>query len=257
MKAVLILAIALGVACAQPGLTPPQIGFVQDSGNALRPVLGIAGNFVLGDPSQTGVIAAAFSGSSGMVKTDFALLAIDRLGNVLASADAPSSAALFAFSPAGAPAFAYLTDANAWMVWDGQAFQSVSMDMSAMGTVVAISSQRDGEGAVIVQRDDGLWDVRILLATGEVTSETAINGVLAPLLALSSGWLIYRDTDGIVVRKPDGTETHIAAQLPANIVLQQMGDGWIQVRDLDTLNQFAVRVTENREQFYGLPGVDQ
>jgi hypothetical protein len=99
--------------------------------------------------------------------------------------------------------------------------------------------------------------VRILLASGEVTSETAINGVVAPVVALSTGWLIYRDSGGMVVRKPDGTDTHIAAQLPANIALQQMGDGWIQVRDLDTLNQFAVRVTENREQVYGLPGVDQ
>jgi hypothetical protein len=257
MKAVFILAILLGVACAQPALAPPQLGFVQDGGNALRPVLGIAGNFVLGDAAQTGVNAAAFSGSFGTVKTDSALQAIDRFGNVIASADSPSGSALFAFSPSGVPSFAFLTDANAWMVWDGQAFNPVSIDLSAMGTVVSITSQRDGEGAVIVQRDDGLWDVRVLLATGEITSQTAIPGVTTPMLALAAGQLIYRDTDGIVVRKPDGTETHIAAQLPVNFTFQQMGDGWIQLRDLDTLDQFAVRITENREQFYGLPGVDQ
>jgi hypothetical protein len=254
----LLLAIAVTV-CAQPALAPPQIGFIQDSSNTLRPVYGIAGNFVLGDATQAGLTSAAFSGSFGIVKTDTSLLAIDRQGQAIAASDAPSGSALFAFSQSGAPSFAYLVDANAWMVWDGQSFLPASFDLTAFGsaTVVSITSQHDGEAAIILQRDDGLWDIRILMAAGEVTSETAIPGVTAPLLALATGDLVYADANGIVVRKLDGSERHIPAQLPANFGFQQMGDGWIQLRDLATLNQFAVRITQDREQFYGLPGVDQ
>ena len=254
----LSLAVAM-MACAQPGLAPPQIGFIQDSSNALRPVIGIAGNFLLGDPMQTGLTSAAFSGSSGMVKTDSALLAIDRQGQVIASTGAPAGSALFAFSRSGAPAFVYLIDANAWMVWDGQQFQPAAFDLSAFDSLVVISiaSPNDGEAQIVLQRDDGLWDIRLQLADGAVTSQSAITGVTAPMLALASGDLVYRDTDGVVVRKPDGSELHILAQLPPNIAFQQMGDGWIQIRDLDTSNQFAVRITAGREQFYQLPGVDQ
>lgn len=254
----LSLAIAT-MACAQPAIAPPQIGFIQDSSNALRPVIGIAGNFLLGDPMQIGLTSAAFSGSSGMVKTDSSLLAIDRQGQVITSADAPSGAALFAFSRTGAPSFVYLVDANAWMVWDGQQFQPAAFDLSAFDSpvVISIASPNDGEAQVVLQREDGLWDMRLQLADGSVTSRSAIPGVTAPMLALSTGNLIYRDEAGLVLRKPDGSELHIPAQLPANIVFQQMGDGWIQIRDLDTSAQFAVRITEGREQLYQLPGVDE
>ncbi len=254
----LCLAIAAAV-CAQPAIAPPQIGFIQDSSNALRPVIGIAGNFLLGDPTQTGLTAAAFSGSSGIVKTDSSLLAIDRQGHVIASTDAPSGSALFAFSRSGAPSFVYLIYANAWMVWDGQQFQPAAFDLSAFDSpvVISVASPNDGEAQIVLQRDDGLWDVRLQLADGSVTSQSAIPGVTAPMLALATGNLIYRDGDGLVLRKPDGSELHIPAQLPPNIAFQQMGDGWIQIRDLDTSNQFAVRITEGREQFYQLPGVDE
>jgi hypothetical protein len=32
-----------------------------------------------------------------------------------------------------------------------------------------------------------------------------------------------------------------------------MGEGWIQLRDLGSGQQFAVRITQNREQYYQLP----
>src|SRR5260221_14688765 len=59
-------------------IATPQIGFMQDGGNALRPVYGIAGNFVLGDSSAADVQAASFSGSFGMLKTASTLIVIDR-----------------------------------------------------------------------------------------------------------------------------------------------------------------------------------
>src|SRR5260370_30173743 len=103
----------------------------------------------------------------------------------------------------------------------------------------------------------GLWDVRIQLSTGEVISQTALLGMTAPALMLATGELIYGDANGIVVRKPDGAEKHIHAQLPLTFAFQQMGEGWIQVRDLATQRQYALRLTEGKEQFYALPGVDQ
>jgi hypothetical protein len=143
------------------------------------------------------------------------------------------------------------------MVWDGQTFQPLSIDLASFGpaAVLSVASPNAGEADIILQRDDGLWDLRILLATGEVTSQTAILGVAVPLLLLASGDLIYSDANGIVVRTADGQEKHTAVQLPESFVLQQMGDGWIQLRGLNTPAQLAVRI--NGSQSYALPGVDQ
>ena len=110
---------------------------------------------------------------------------------------------------------------------------------------------------MIVQRDDELWDVRVQLATGEIDAQTALLGVSAPVLMLSTGELVYSDANGIVLRKTDSSERHISAQLPASFALQQMGEGWIQLQDLAGGRQFAIRIAQNREQSYQLPGVDQ
>jgi hypothetical protein len=254
MKAVLI-ALSITPLALWAQIATPQIGFIQDSGNALRPVYGIAGNFVLGDSAATDVQAASFSVSFGMLKTASTLIVIDRQGQVVASQDAPAGPALFAFSRNGAPALAYLPDANILLHWSDGVFQQVPLDPPT--NVLSIASIDAGQAALILQRDDGLWDVRVLLSTGETISQTALLGVTAPALMLATGELIYGDANGIVVRKPDGAEKHIDAQLPLTFAFQQIGDGWIQVRDLATQQQYAVRLTEGKEQFYALPGVDQ
>jgi hypothetical protein len=49
--------------CAQPAITPPQLGFVEDSACLLRPAYGIGGNFILGPAVSGKIVTAAFSGS--------------------------------------------------------------------------------------------------------------------------------------------------------------------------------------------------
>jgi len=254
MKALLVTLLMTPVAMwAQ--LAAPQVGFIQDSGNALRPVYGLAGNFVLGDSIAANVEAAAFSGSFGMLKTTSALEVVDRLGQVIASQDAPAGPALFAFSRNAAPALAYLPNANVLLQWSEGVFQQVPLGPPAI--VLSIAEVDPEQAALILQRDDGLWDVRILLSSGKTISQTALLGVAAPALMLATGELLYADANGIVVRKPDGVEKHIDAHLPPTFAFQQMGDGWIQIRDLATQQQYAVRLTDGKEQFYALPGVDQ
>ncbi len=260
MKAFLITLWTMPVAMwAQPAIAPPQIGFIQDSGNSLRPVYGLAGNFVLGDSTASGVEEASFSGSFGFLKTSSTLSVVDRQGQVVASQDAPAGPALFGFSRTGAPALVYLTDTNTLLQWSEGMFQQVSLDPQTFAStkVLSIAAVDTGQASFILQRDDGLWEVRIQLSTGEVVSQTALLGITAPVLMLATGDLIYGDANGIVVRKPDSSGKHIDAQLPPAFGFQQMGDGWIQLRDLVTQQQYAVHLTEGKEQFYALPGVDQ
>jgi hypothetical protein len=260
MRAILAaLSIAAAVAWGQTAVTVPQAGFMRDSANSLRPVYGIAGNFLLGAPVATGVVSAAYSGLCGLIKTDSTVVVIDRAGSIAASIAAPEGPALFAFARIGDSALTYLSFAETLLVWDGRAFETVPFNptMLAGSAVVAIAAPDSEHAALIVQRDDGLWDVRMQLATGEIDAQTAIENVAAPLLMLATGELVYSDGNGIVLRRPDGSDRHVEAQLPISFEFQQMGQGWIQLRDLAGGQNFAIQITQNREQSYQLPEVDQ
>jgi hypothetical protein len=260
MRAILAtLSMAAGMAWAQTSLTPPQVGFMRDAADSLRPVYGIAGNFLVGDPVAIGVISAAHSGSYGWVKTSSTVAVIDKAGAIVATSTVADGPALFAFTRTGEPALAYLPASNQLRTWKAGAFTAVSFDAAilAANSVLAVAAPDSGHAAMIVQRDDGLWDVRVQLATSEIDAQTALLGVAAPVLMFASGDLVYSDADGIVLRKPDGSERHIIARLPSSFAFQQMGIGWVQLQDLAGGQQFAFRIAQNREQSYQLPEVDQ
>jgi hypothetical protein len=186
-----------------------------------------------------------------MLKSDSALTVIDQQGRTITSVDAPVGPALFAFSIDGSTALAYFQQSKTLAVWDGHAFQAIALDID--DTVLSIS----WSAALIVQRDTGLWELGVELATGAIVWQTALPGVTAPVLMLASGGLLYRDAKGVVVRSVDGTEKHIAAHLPARLAFGQMGDGWVQVTDLASGRMSALNIQPGHEAYYLLPEVRQ
>lgn len=250
-KRLVCLSFAAALGWTQPVITSPQIGFVQDAANSLRPVYGISGNFLLGDSVAERVSSSAFSGSFGFVKTDSSLAVIDSQGKVLVRGDVPAGPALFAFSRVGAPAFVFLPDSGALLSWSAGGFETVPVHFE--GVAVSIVAYNSGEAGFIVRRDGDLWLLRVSPDTGGVISQTGLPGVRAPLLALPDGDLICGDSASIVIRKLSGSEKHLEVLLPDAFAFQQMGEGWVQLRDLSSGRQVAIRVTENREEIYGIP----
>ncbi len=108
MKQFLIALILAASAAAQPAIRPPQMGFASDAQGALRPVYGVAGNFILGAPVAGKVISEAFGGSLGLWKTESALEVFDGQGRVFGSINVAAGPALFAFAPDGVTALAYI-----------------------------------------------------------------------------------------------------------------------------------------------------
>ena len=201
------------------------------------------------------IVTAAFSGSIGLLKTRSSLAAFDAQGKVLASMDAALGPALFAFSPGGTTALAYIASSNTLVEWLGSAFAPVSLnDQEIMAqSVLAIAFPTPFEASLLVQQNDTIWELHLPLGGSGDVSQNALVGVQAPLLALPSGDLLYRDTGGIVVRRTDGSEVHIAASLPARFSLEQMNQEWVQLTDLAGGARFAIRTTPGRESLYQLP----
>jgi hypothetical protein len=246
-------------AWAQPAIAPPRVGFMQDATGSVRAVYGLAGNFLTGDPIAAGVISAAYSGSFGWAKTDSSVIVTDAQGQAIAASDAPAGPALFAFASDGKPALVYLFTSTTLLQWSGAALTPVPFDWAALAAdaVLSIAEPDPDHAAMLVQRKDGVWDVRVLLATGEVDSQAALPNVTPPACMLASGDVVSSDDGGLVVHKADGSVVHIAARLPDSFSLQQMGDRWLQLRDLANTEEFAVRISKDREGFYALPEVSR
>jgi len=242
-------------AWAQPVIAPPQLGFVQDADNALRPANGVAGNFILGPMVAGNILSTAFSGSIGLLKTDSSLAAFDPQGKLLSSIDVSGGPALFAFSPAGNLALAYIASSGAWIEWRGGAFAPVSLSggEALPDAVLAIALPTPLEASVLVQRDDMVWELSFPLGKWGAVSEKALSGVRAPVLVLPSGDVVFSGAHGIVIRRTDASEVHVAASLPSNFSLQQMNRDWVQLSDLTSRARFAIPTAPGREGFYQLP----
>ena len=242
-------------AWAQSAIAPPLLGFVEDSASALRPAYGVSGNFILGPSVASKIASVAFSGSIGLLKTDSSLAAFDSAGHLLASLDVASGPALFAFSPAGTTALAFIASSNELVEWRGSAFAPLEFHDKevAASAVLAIAFPTPFEASLIVQRKDTVWELNVPLGAVGIGSQKALIGVRAPVLALPSGDLVYRDAAGIVVRSPDGSDVHIAAPLPQSFSLEQMNQDWVQLTDLNSSKHFAIHTAAGREGFYQLP----
>jgi hypothetical protein len=219
----------------------------------------LAGNFVVGDPAATGLISAAFSDSFGLLKTGSAILLTDARGHVISTANAPDGPALFAFSGDGQAALAYILNSKVLLHWDGNTFAPVLLNGQGLraNAIWSVAAPDQDHAAFIVERKGGLWDVRVRLATGEVDAQSALSGVNAPAFMFANGEVVSRDAGGLVLRKADGSQIHIAAELPDNYAFRQMGNGWLSLREAAGSRQFAVRFIRNREGVYALPEASQ
>ena len=253
-------------AWAQTAVSPPQIGWVEGAAQLARPVYGIAGNFMLGKVAPGTVVSFACSGRFQLIKTDSAVLTRGLSGQTVASISVSPGPALFSFFQDGTPGLAYLTSANELLQWSGGGFQPVTLGLVSLAdsTVVSVASPDAAHAALIVQRGDGLWDLRVLLASGGVDSETPLTRVQASALMLPSGVIVYAttlvrgsspDSRGIVIRRTDGSEIEFPSDLPAGFSLEQMGDGWVQLHGLGAGAQLAIRTTAGHEGVYKLPEI--
>jgi hypothetical protein len=239
----------------QSGVAPPQVGIIQDANHSLRPVLGLAANFVLGDSLGEGVVSSASSGSFGLVKTDTSILVLDRAGQLLFTMDADAGPALFAFSSEGVPAFVYLPQSQLLLKWVTDHLEPTPFSADQIGgAVLAIASAGPDRLSLIAKRDDGTWFIDL-----PTSSQYLIPAVDGPVLLRGDGSLLYATADSFVLHHPPSPDLAIDATglQPASLIFEQMGKDWVHVTDQNSTHHFALRLTPGSEQVYQLPESQQ
>ncbi len=238
---------------AQSGLAPPQVGFAVDSQHALRPVLGFAGNLILGKPILANVASSAWSNTNGVIKTGSALLLLNRQGQILRHVDTANGPALLAFRSTGDAGLAFLPQSGVLFGWNAEGFKPLSLRLDALaGTPISIDAANWDCPVFIVQRADGLWLVEISNRTGALESQTALPGVQAPALLQAGGSLLYSNGTALVLRNPAGNEQQF--QLALTIAeIRLLGNDWVHVLDQTGAHQFLVRLTPGHQTTSQLP----
>jgi len=247
------LLLASTLAAAQAGLTPPRIGFLRDSTGNVRALLGISGNFWLGAPVVGSAVSLASSGKASMLKTGESLRVLNALGHPLGRDWIASGPALFAFTPSGAPALAWLPDSGHLLRWNGLRFEPARTNLSELdGLVVSLAAPEPARAAFVVQRDQQLWRIDLSLFDGAILFAAALPGASAPALLLPDGSLVYTGKSAMILRDPEGHERTIAFNL-APVQFIPMGHDWILIETSQPHNQFVLRLSTGA--LFQLPGV--
>jgi hypothetical protein len=183
----LILAAAAGGLLAQSGISPPRAGYIKDDAGGLRPVYGVAGSFLLGDPIASGVISAAFSGRLGLAKTSGALYAFDREGRLIGQFPAAEGPAQFMFSRGGSEAIVFLPDTSEWVRWRNGEFQL--LPIADHGESALSAGLTLADGTLVFAADNEL----VLRKADGSETRTSLTGPILSIEQMGEGWIHVRE----------------------------------------------------------------
>jgi hypothetical protein len=97
-------------------IAPPRVGYVVDRHGALRPVTGVSGAFMVGEPIDHDVLSAAFSGKTLVVKKDRELFVDSR------RFEAPQGPVEIKFDKHGKVSEVFFRDVSLLWTWNGQEY---------------------------------------------------------------------------------------------------------------------------------------
>lgn len=222
-RAIAIFMLFAGGAAAQIGV--PRVGCLIDGSQRLRPVLGIAGNFLIGEAVAEGVVAAACSDALTIIKREESL--VIRTGEVAGEHPAPAGTALFGWSPDGSQALVFFPASGGWVKVSARGVQPLEAPFLPEGEVIAIGGP--GRPDALVRKD------------GEAAT---------PALLLPDGKRLTARSAELILTSNGNEDRTIALPGPVER-LEWLGPGWVHIRLAEGGGRLALSL--EREQLYRLP----
>ncbi len=215
------LLLSCGLLPAQGPLAPPSIGMLRGSDNGLRPLLGVRGNFLLGEPVAKGVESAAFSGDFGLIKTRDEVVLIAR--DDWTGRHPASGEAILGLDASGRRAAAWLPADGRLIVWANGRWIEARCELT--GRVVAVAP---GAASVRIATEEatGVRVVSVHLSRRLTIEREFISGAQAPLWMGAEGSLIYSDGLELVLRGGRGVETRLSLPAPIAVIEPVTVNAW-------------------------------
>jgi hypothetical protein len=223
-------------AWAQSGIEVPAIGALVDPSGALRPVEGVAGSFLLGPATMSGVLSAACSERLCLAKTDSKIL------SATGEADGPPGPVIFGIG--GSAAIVFFPQTRTFVRWQNDSLDP--LDWAVDGEVLSIRL-RGPDGEIALRRDGNVWIVR---PDGAVVDWIA--ATTGPVLLLADGVLLATGNE-IILRRPDWSEVRF--ELTGAVSITAMGPRYAAIHTGDAA--YVLRTESGRESLFLLPANTQ
>jgi hypothetical protein len=214
----------------------------------VRPLDGVAGNFLIGDPlAEDAAVAFAWNGAFGIRKTDSVLEWWDSAGARVDSADAPAGDAVI-----GSGLVYPKSNQTLYLVTLVQWRMVLSVvPASLSGTEEEVLALAGGRSTidVAVRRAEGIFVVTFDRSSGARVSELAVVRNASRVLLLADGSVVGIDGSTIWLRRADGSEWSFDTSV-ALTDLSVMARDWLQA------GPFAVRLA-GEPKVYQIPEAAQ
>jgi hypothetical protein len=248
---ILLIIVLLACLAWTQGPDTPRLGWLRDVGGGLRPLSGVAGNFVPGEVRLDGVVAAASSGDWTLAKTGRSLVVLDRSGNKAALVETQDGGAVFGFSPGGGPAAVYLPDEHRLLLWNDGQFEAAAWRAGLDEPVLALACPGPRSVSMLVRRNGAIWRVDRAADDGAVVQEWLLPGVGVPALLGPDGAVVYARDRLLICRTADAVERK--AELPGEVLeLSELGNRLVSART--AAGAFAVQFLGAEPRLFELPG---
>jgi hypothetical protein len=216
-------------AWSQSGIEVPSAGAFVDSSGSLRPVEGVAGSFLLGPPTASGVVSAACSERLCLAKTDSKIL------SAAGEIDTPGGLAIFGVD--GDAAIVFFPEPRTFARWHDNTLDP--LDWTVDGEILSVRATE-----IAVRRDGHVWIVHPDDSVADWIADTS-----GPVLLLKDG-VLFATSDELVLRRRDGSEVRF--ELTGAESIAAMGPLYAAIRTGATT--YALRTEPGRESLYLLPG---
>jgi hypothetical protein len=236
MRTIYLLVAAANLAAQ---VAPPPAGVARDAAGRVRPVLGIAGAFTLGERMAENAISAASSGAWTVVKTADRVLRIEGPGGEPGGFDAPGGPALFAFDPSGKPVRAWFPDTREMLNLDSGARETLDIPGA-----LALAVRATGELEALVFRDGSLWLDTIRDGVFAGAPEPLAAGPFEsapPAILPGTGVAAWFDGTSLIVRASNGDERRARPEFAVRSI-EQMSADWLLLRGPDGEPPVAARL---------------
>ena len=258
MNRIALLLWCAASATAESNFAPPVVGVVRDTHRQLRPVYGVAGNFMLRGAIPKEALNWAFAGAGGLMKADTELLMLDSGGRVTSRHPAPQGDAVLSAGAAFFPGTSEL-----WLI-GAHPDRKIRIEPDALGgDVVALGALNGRSVPVAVCRGRRVWLVTLDVTSSAVTRETLAPGVIgdqgcAGALLWLDGNFLLATAHELTIQTAAGDERHLplaGGVHGAQPELHRAGERWVQVEAAGR-SPLLLLITGDSQQLYQLPAVE-
>jgi hypothetical protein len=259
-----LLVLAVQAYSAQAGPVPlgaPLAGIVREPDRTLRPVYGVAGNLITGQPLPlVDVVAASFSDKAGIVLSSGAIKLINLDGTEQASYSTAESNPVLGISQGPETAIAWLPSEEKLIHWTSAGFVAAQIDASRFaGPVVQVEMIVPAAVDLWLSiQSDSIQHIRVSLSSGAVTPLETVTGVNLPILVAGSS-LIFYDTEGLEIQSSQRQSRALPLNLSqterAGLTFESASATWIHISSSSSARQWMLHLGASGPSLCALPAV--